>query len=402
MGVILKDKLEDYPASRREFDRLLTEYPDNIYRLDAYYNLYLMYIRHGDTAEAERFRKLILSDFPDSKYGMALRNPDYIENLRDMDRRVEDLYEKTYEAYLNNRNDEVHSAYETMNEKFPLSKTMPKFMFLHALAYVTEHDKDNFNATLRDLLDRYPDTDITPFAASWLKGMSQGRQLMAGSGNMRGMIWDMRLTNDSTLAAADSVAGFELNPDSRQVLVFSFPTDKVSSNDLLYRVARHNFTSFVVKDFDLEQMNFGALGLLVVSGFDNQRELDHYRNVMASSSEFRLPAGVRPIAISESNFRILLDQGRSFEEYFRYLEGQNYIDAQAGIIPVEEIEELPEETETQSTRNPQAPQNTQDTQKPQATTGSQRTTAEPEEPEAPKPAPILPAGSEGDDPLLDE
>ena len=123
---------------------------------------------------------------------------------------------------------------------------------------------------------------------------------------------------------------------------------------------------------------------------------------MASSSEFRLPAGVRPIAISESNFRILLDQGRSFEEYFRYLEGQNYIDAQAGIIPVEEIEELPEETETQSTRNPQAPQNTQDTQKPQATTGSQRTTAEPEEPEAPKPAPILPAGSEGDDPLLDE
>ena len=319
-----------------------------------------------------------------------------------MDRRVEDLYEKTYEAYLNNRNDEVHSAYETMNEKFPLSKTMPKFMFLHALAYVTEHDKDNFNATLRDLLDRYPDTDITPFAASWLKGMSQGRQLMAGSGNMRGMIWDMRLTNDSTLAAADSVAGFELNPDSRQVLVFSFPTDKVSSNDLLYRVARHNFTSFVVKDFDLEQMNFGALGLLVVSGFDNQRELDHYRNVMASSSEFRLPAGVRPIAISESNFRILLDQGRSFEEYFRYLEGQNYIDAQAGIIPVEEIEELPEETETQSTRNPQAPQNTQDTQKPQATTGSQRTTAEPEEPEAPKPAPILPAGSEGDDPLLDE
>ena len=402
MGVILKDKLEDYPASRREFDRLLTEYPDNIYRLDAYYNLYLMYIRHGDTAEAERFRKLILSDFPDSKYGMALRNPDYIENLRDMDRRVEDLYEKTYEAYLNNRNDEVHSAYETMNEKFPHSKTMPKFMFLHALAYVTEHDKDNFNATLRDLLDRYPDTDITPFAASWLKGMSQGRQLMAGSGNMRGMIWDMRLTNDSTLAAADSVAGFELNPDSRQVLVFSFPTDKVSSNDLLYRVARHNFTSFVVKDFDLEQMNFGALGLLVVSGFDNQRELDHYRNVMASSSEFRLPAGVRPIAISESNFRILLDQGRSFEEYFRYLEGQNYIDAQAGIIPVEEIEELPEETETQSTRNPQAPQNTQDTQKPQATTGSQRTTAEPEEPEAPKPAPILPAGSEGDDPLLDE
>lgn len=382
MGLILKDKLEDYPASRREFDRLLTDYPDNIYRLDTYYNLYLMYIRHGDTSNAERFRQLILSDFPESKYGMALRNPDYIENLRNMDRRVEELYEKTYEAYLDNRNAEVHAAYETMNETYPLSKAMPKFMFLHALAYVTEHDKENFNATLRNLLERYPDTDITPFAAAWLKGMSQGRELMAGNGNMRGMIWDMRLTNDSTLAVADSVAGFELSPDSRQVLIFSFPTDKVSSNDLLYRIARHNFTSFVVKDFDLEQMNFGPLGLLIVSGFDNQRELDHYRSVMAASNDFRLPAGVRPIAISEANFKILLEQGRSFEEYFRYLEEQNYIDAQAGIIPVEEIEELP---------LPEEDRRSQSSPRSQSTPSSQIA-----------PAPLLPSGSEGDDPLLDE
>lgn len=386
MGLILKDKLEDYPASRREFDRLLTDYPDNIYRLDTYYNLYLMYMRQGDTANAERFRQLILSDFPDSKYGMALRNPDYIENLRNMDRRVEELYEKTYEAYLDNRNAEVHAAYETMNETYPLSKAMPKFMFLHALAYLTEHDKENFNATLRDLLERYPDTDITPFAAAWLKGISQGRELMAGNGNMRGMIWDMRLTNDSTLAVADSVAGFELNPDSRQVLIFSFPTDKVSSNELLYRIARHNFTSFVVKDFDLEQMNFGPLGLLIVSGFDNQRELDHYRSVMAASSDFRLPAGVRPIAISEANFKILLEQGRSFEEYFRYLEEQNYIDAQAGIIPVEEIEELPEDD--QRSRSSQSSQSNRNTPSSQSTPIA--------------PAPMLPSGSEGDDPLLDE
>ena len=42
MGVILKDKLEDFAASKAEFDRLLTDYPDNVYRLDTYYNLYLM------------------------------------------------------------------------------------------------------------------------------------------------------------------------------------------------------------------------------------------------------------------------------------------------------------------------------------------------------------------------
>lgn len=435
MGVILKDKLEDFDASKAEFDRLLVDYPDNIYRLDTYYNLYLMYIRQGKTAEAEMYRQLILSDFADSKYGVALRDPNYIDNLRQMDTRQQELYESTYEAYLNNRNDEVHSAYETMNEKYPLSTILPKFMFLHALAYVTENDAENFNAVLRDLLNRYPDTDITPIASAWLKGMAQGRELQAGLGtNLRGMIWDLHLGNDSIAAAnAANPAQFELDLNTKQKLVFTFATDEVSSNALLYEIARHNFRSFVVKDFDLEQMTFGRLGMIIVSGFENKQELDHYRSVMAASDEFRLMQGVRPIAISEYNFKLLLEQGRSFEEYFRYLEEQNYIDAQADILSPEEIEELPEEETVVEQpqpmhepepepieREPEIPVEQAPNPAPASTPAAPTTpvvtpsvpaapvapaapAATPQAPAKPTPAPMLPPGSEGeDDPLLED
>ena len=59
--------------------------------------------------------------------------------------------------------------------RYPLSDIMPKFMFLHALAYVTESKPEEFNQTLRELLERYPDTDVTPLASAWLKGMAQGQ-----------------------------------------------------------------------------------------------------------------------------------------------------------------------------------------------------------------------------------
>ncbi len=49
------------------------------------------------------------------------------------------------------------------------------------------------------------------------------------------------------------------------------------------------------------------------------RELEHYRSVMASS-DLRLPPEVRPIMISRPNFELLLREGRSFEEYFRFEE----------------------------------------------------------------------------------
>ncbi len=349
MGVILKDKLEDYGAARSEFDRLLKDYPDNVYRLDVYYNLYLMYARLGDMASANRYRDLILADFPDSPYGNALRDPDYLENLRQMDTRQQQLFDATYQAYLDNRNDRVHAAYEEMKEKYPLSKIMPKFMFLHALAYVTEKKPAEFNATLRELLERYPDTDITPIASAWLKGMAQGRELQAGSGeNMRGMIWDMRLGNDST-AVADGAAAFELKPDDRQLLVMTFAIDEVSSNALLYEIARHNFKSFVVKDFDLEQLNFGRLGMIVIRDFASLAELEHYRKVMAASTDLRLPQGVRPVVISDDNFKLLINEGRSFDEYFRFLQEQSAEQAESWAGPAPEppaVEENPIESES--------------------------------------------------------
>lgn len=309
---------------------------------------------------------------------------------------------------------------------------MPKFMFLHALAYATEKKPEQFNAVLRELLERYPDTDITPIASAWLKGMAQGRELQSGDGNMRGMIWDMRLSNDST-AMADGAAAFELDPADRQLLVMTFPTDRVSSNELLYEIARHNFKSFVVKDFDLEQLNFGRLGMIVIRDFDNLDELNHYRGVMAASSDFKLPQGVRPVVISDRNFNILLNEGRSFDEYFRYLQEQNYIDTQESLLQPDEVETLdeadtaaaeqpeitePEITEPEETPAPEPEPQPQPEPTPAPAPATPATPATPTPAPTPAPAPapapvIVPTpqprpnmpvydpGSEGDDPLFD-
>jgi hypothetical protein len=163
------------------------------------------------------------------------------------------------------------------------------------------------------------------------------------------MLWSISLGNDSTATASDSI-NFAINPADPLLLVFVFPTDKVSSNELLYRIARHNFRSFVVKDFDLEQMNFGRLGMILVKQFESMAELNHYRRVMAASTDFKLPAGVRPVVISVPNFDTLLHSGGTLDDYFRFLEAQNYKDAQADLLPYTEIETLEEADEAAAQR----------------------------------------------------
>lgn len=333
MGVILKDKLEDYPASRTEFNELQSRFPDNIYRLDVYYNMYLMAVREGDDAQAEKYRQLILNDFADSNYGIAMKDPNYFENLRKMNQIQEEKYKEAYDAYLNNENEKVHALTAEMESNYPLSKILPKFVFIDALSYVTEKDNEKFKERLTTLLEKWPDTDMTPMASDILKGLKEGRNVQSGETNQRGMLWDIRLSSDTLARDANGQpANFDLDPNKPHMLVLAFPLDSVSENQLLYDVARHNFFSFTIKDFDIEQMNFGRIGMILIKGFANLGELEEYRTIMEQSDRLVLPQQVRPILISVANFELLLKEGRSFEEYFQYRDNQNVIKTEESVV----------------------------------------------------------------------
>lgn len=335
-GLILKDRMNDYKAARKVWDTLMERYPDNVYRLEVYNNLYLMYMRMGREDIADTFRVRIIAGFPESRYAAAMSDPYYLSRMRGMEAAQQSLYEQAYADYLADRNAGVHGAYRKMAGEYPLSPLMPKFMFLHALAYVTEDRPMEFGKVIKDIVDRYPDADVAPLAASWQKGLNEGRKLRSSGSNVRGMLWDIRLSagdQDAVVSDGPGVIEFTVTPDDTYYLVMLFPADELSSNRLLYDVARHNFSTYMVRDFDLEVMNFGRLGLLIVKGFDNQAELNHYRSLLARDSSFAMPPEVRPVEISKSNFERLLNAGGSFDDYFRFIGEESIRDTHESVLP---------------------------------------------------------------------
>lgn len=321
MGIILKNQLGDFDASLDAFNRLDNQFPQNDFRLEAYYNTYLIYMQLGDIAMADSYKNRIIKDFPESKYAIALADPNYLDNLRKMDSMQDSIYNKTYQAYLENRNGDVHELYQYMKKTYPLSKLMPKFMLVDALAYVNEKKIDEFKNGLKELLEKYPTEDVSPLATDMLKGIAQGKSVVSGTGKSN--IWEVRLgnnmANDSTGMATDSIAPFTMDKESPHLLVLVYPTDSVSSNQLLFDVAKYNFSNFLIKDFDLEIISFNEISMLVVKGFNNFDELTLYRRMIGSEKGLKFPDTVRPVMISESNFKLLLE-GRSFDEYFHFLE----------------------------------------------------------------------------------
>ncbi|MBO7292160.1 MAG: tetratricopeptide repeat protein, partial [Bacteroidaceae bacterium] len=102
MGIILKNDLEDYNAASATFDDLEKRFPENPYRLDVYYNRYLMHMRNNEPAQAEVYRNKILTLFADSEYATALSDPNYLEKRRTEGAVQDSIYKETYTAYLDN------------------------------------------------------------------------------------------------------------------------------------------------------------------------------------------------------------------------------------------------------------------------------------------------------------
>lgn len=317
-GKIINEKLENLPLAISTFEEMERRYPESVYRLETYYAIYLMYMRMGNISEAEVYRQKLIATFPESAYGVAVADPNYVQNLHAMAMGQDSLYISTYEAYLESKTQTVHDTYFYVHDTWPLSDLMPKFLFLHALSYVQEGDLDSFREALEQLTATYPESDVSPLSSLMVKGIHEGRQVQSG-GLTRGMMWGASLRAPDDNTEVDSTQVFIDDDNAPHLLLLAFKTDSISQNDLLFEVAKFNFENYLTRDFDLEFIDTGGgISVFVISGFNNLEELLNYHDRMDISQTLTLPEGLVQIDISEPNFRVML-AGRTFEEYFQWV-----------------------------------------------------------------------------------
>ncbi|MDR3309083.1 MAG: hypothetical protein LBS80_03930, partial [Tannerella sp.] len=315
MGFVYKDKLEDVNLTVGTFEELDSRFPDNKYRLEYYYQIYIMALRFKDVELAEKYKAKLLSEFPDSDYSIAISNPDYEKNMRMMDSAQDSIYEAAYMSYLAEDTATVRRSYLEFSARYPLATLMPKFMFINALTYVQSGDAERFKEELTLLTTKYPDADVTELASEMLKGLLRGRQLMKGSFST--ISWDIRfgLGEDGVISAADSARAFSTVQDEPHRMLLVYTGGSIDRNQLLYAVAAYNFANFRVKTFDISAEDVGSLGIMTISGFSSLPEIIAYYGKIYDHNGYAtaLDSLVSFFPISDTNYDILM-HGKTLEE----------------------------------------------------------------------------------------
>ena len=102
--------------------------------------------------------------------------------------------------------------------------------------------------------------------------------------------------------------------------MMAYEPDSVNENQLLYEMARFNFTSFMVRNFDIEVEDLDGLHRMRISGFLNYDEAWQYaRQLYKNEAVTRLLRKARMILISEPNLELLGTQ-YSYNDYDAFYE----------------------------------------------------------------------------------
>ena len=352
-GVIFKDKLDNLTLSEKHLVRLTDNYTDYEYLDEALYHLYLLYARQDRMDKANACLNRMKRDFPESEWTTLLADPFYKENARFGEHIEDSLYAAAYEAFKTDRYDIVKGNTRVSADRFPLGENRAKFLFIEGLSMLNEGDGDGCIERLKTVVEKYPNSEVSELAGMIVKGVQDGRRLHGGKFDI-GDIWSRR---DITLGS-DSTAVIELSAERNENFMFilAYEPDSINENQLLFEMARYNFTNFLVRNFDIVLDEDNGLHRMRISGFLNYDEaLQYARQLFADKAMAAFLKPCHHLIISENNLA-LIGTRFSYDEYMQFYEdtfipmkiSQEKLLTEPEHIDLPDVEDISTEEEQQS------------------------------------------------------
>ncbi|MBO4665746.1 MAG: tetratricopeptide repeat protein [Paludibacteraceae bacterium] len=318
---IYQDKVGDQALADETFAEFERRFPNDRRLVDLYYMKYLQALKNNNAADEAKYRNIIVSRWPDSDQARIVSQPDYFERLQHMAQEQDSVYEATYNAYRKSEFATVKANKRYAEENYPFSPLMPRFLFLNAVATARTDGQEAFIVELKDMVARYPESELGAMAKDMLAMMGQGMESQKGA--MTSDLDELRqqATGEAEEAAAEKQFSAETNTAS--LILLCLPdANEPNLNKLLYEVALFNFSQFLIRDFDLQKMPVWEEGCaLRISGFENLGETEWYIGLTQKNTDLQAvlrELQVRELRITEDNYK-LIPGTFSVEEYEKFL-----------------------------------------------------------------------------------
>ena len=349
-GRLFKTEFKNYPKSAESYEELDKRFPNNIYLLSSYYDLYDLYELMGDSQKSDYYKNLIVSNFPKSKYAQFLINPNYFVEMQAMQDSLNSLYQETYRDYKAGRYKNVIGLTSEMRKLEPDSTYLSKIDFMGTIARGTQTDVGSFEKLLSTYIKNFPKAEPAPLANEILKLIQDSTladyQKLVDMGYINEEIQNPELLPGNNEKNDEFGGKFSYDEDLLHYFVIAYPKDAdVDLNRLKFDIANYNIDHYTKIDFDLESANLNDnTSLLVVRALDNKEDaLIYHGAIIRKASVFKALNNIKYVnfVISSTNYREILSE-KSMSDYLKFFVknysrfiGPNFSDEEPEVSPEE-------------------------------------------------------------------
>lgn len=318
-AVVYKDRMENFPLAERTFKRILVDFPEYEHMDETYYNMFQLYSRMDRRDDAEVYRQKLMEEFPENEHGLMIADPQFEYKGR-YGKQIEDsIYTVTWEAFNAGEYQKVLDNSSFTEKEYPKGDNRPRFMFLEAMSQLEMGNTDNFMNKLKSIVEKYPKSSVSELAGLYVKGLKEGRLLSSGKFT-GGSIWERRMRFGENGDSLNGDSTFSTEKICNYVFTIAYERDSIDENQLLFEIARYNFTTFAVRNFDMGVEKGEGIDMLQVRTFLNYDEAYIYMRRLLNDDEMAAKLkGLKCFIISEENLA-KLKKGLSFMDYFNFFD----------------------------------------------------------------------------------
>ncbi len=163
-----RDVLEDKAEAIKNYELLLSKFPEDTGKAPIYYSLYRLYA-DINAAKSTEYKNKLLKEFPETLYAKVILDPDYSKRMNDADAQFNDAYNKVYALYSQRQYSQVVAQTDALLKSYPGNKMLSQLYYLRAIANGHLQKVEPFRAELQQIASTYPNDElVTPLVKEHL------------------------------------------------------------------------------------------------------------------------------------------------------------------------------------------------------------------------------------------
>ena len=145
-----------------------------------YYSLYRLYSDEHNQPMAEKYRDLLLKNYPQTQYAKIILDPEYGKKMLSDEAQQNTFYNSVYDFYRKRQYDQVITRTDSALKTNPQSRQGAQLAYLKTIALGHQQKLAPFEQELQQITAQYPDDRlVTPLVKQHLLFIAANREVIA-------------------------------------------------------------------------------------------------------------------------------------------------------------------------------------------------------------------------------